>query len=464
MGRWSRWPCSSRRCSPPGSAGRPPRGPTSRLRSRSCSRSAGACRPTSCRPVAPPPPGWWTSRRSAGSACRPSAGSRSPRVVTRTCSAGPADVAADHHAGCPASRCSSSRSRAAADLPGAAASRPGCRSPAPGRRAAAAASRSAMTSHGLSRSDSDSTQKSWPERRARPGWPPPARRSGRAAPGPATSRHGSARRPPPAPRLAIANTPGSPEETTATRRPRCGQLQRERGPLGLHPVVGGVPALARVGRHPVQVGAVADQVVGGGQRGLRLGGQPRAGRPGRARPRPPRRGAPAALAARAARRGPGVPPGSGSSASEKYGTLVRVDLGQRRRCAAAPVVARSTYQASSSRPASVQRRRAPRRRCGRASAPRPSRCRPAARRAPRPGSVPGSTVRTSSRSTSGRPSTAAAALTEVTPGTTSVGVPVRQPLVHVHVGAVEERVALGTAPPRRGRRPGGRPAARRAAA
>jgi hypothetical protein len=36
-------------------------------------------------------------------------------------------------------------------------------------------------------------------------------------------------------------------------------------------------------------------------------------------------------------------------------------------------------------------------------------------------SVPGSTVSTSSRSTRGRPSTAAAPLTLVTPGTTSVG-------------------------------------------
>jgi hypothetical protein len=35
------------------------------------------------------------------------------------------------------------------------------------------------------------------------------------------------------------------------------------------------------------------------------------------------------------------------------------------------------------------------------------------------GSVPGSTVRISSRSHNGRPSTAAAALTDVTPGTTS---------------------------------------------
>jgi hypothetical protein len=105
-------------------------------------------------------------------------------------------------------------------------------------------------------------------------------------------------------------------------------------------------------------------------------------------------------------------------ASEKYGTVAG-SMSASRPARSRSVVARSTYQASSRRPA-------------RSSAERTfSKVRPSfmmatesvpVRRATSSsaGSVPGSTVSTSSRSISGRPSTAAAALTEVTPGTTSV--------------------------------------------
>jgi hypothetical protein len=53
-----------------------------------------------------------------------------------------------------------------------------------------------------------------------------------------------------------------------------GQLERVPRPLGLHPVVAGVPPLPGVGRHAGQVRAVADQVVGGGQHVGRLGRGP----------------------------------------------------------------------------------------------------------------------------------------------------------------------------------------------
>ncbi|GAA3316869.1 hypothetical protein GCM10020219_036990 [Nonomuraea dietziae] len=83
------------------------------------------------------------------------------------------------------------------------------------------------------------------------------------------------------------------------------------------------------------------------------------------------------------------------------------------------VVARSTYQASSSRPASAS------------ASLTFSNVRPSLSTATESallsfsaitsaGSVPGRTVSVSSCSTSGRPSTAAAPATDVTPGTTSV--------------------------------------------
>ncbi len=59
------------------------------------------------------------------------------------------------------------------------------------------------------------------------------------------------------------------------------------------------------------------------------------------------------------------------------------------------------------------------------------------------GSVPGRIVSTSSPWTSGVPVAADAALTDVTPGTMTASNRSRQPGVHVHVGAVEQRIALG---------------------
>ena len=84
------------------------------------------------------------------------------------------------------------------------------------------------------------------------------------------------------------------------------------------------------------------------------------------------------------------------------------------------IVARSTYRASASRPERSSARRT-------GGKVRPSFITTAesveARRAvsSSSGSVPGRIVSTSSPSTSGVPSRAAAALTEVTPGITSVG-------------------------------------------
>ena len=113
-----------------------------------------------------------------------------------------------------------------------------------------------------------------------------------------------------------------------------------------------------------------------------------------------------------------MPAGLGSSASEKYGTSCgSTSRSRTARCSG--VEARSTYQAAGPRPAS-------------SIAPLTvSNVRPsfstaaesvsASRRASSArGRVPGRIVSTSSRSTSGRPSAAAAALTDVTPGTTSV--------------------------------------------
>ena len=58
---------------------------------------------------------------------------------------------------------------------------------------------------------------------------------------------------------------GIPGRHHRHRPPLLGQLAGQPGPLGLGGVVTGMAALTRAGRHPVQVGAVADQVGGGGQ-------------------------------------------------------------------------------------------------------------------------------------------------------------------------------------------------------
>ncbi len=109
----------------------------------------------------------------------------------------------------------------------------------------------------------------------------------------------------------------------------------------------------------------------------------------------------------------------GSTATEKYGT-VEGSTSASGAVRSPAMVARSTYCASASRPA----RSSARRTVGKV---RPSFMMTAesvdASRAANSssGSVPGRMVSTSSASTSGLPSRAAAALTEVTPGTTSVG-------------------------------------------
>ncbi len=136
-------------------------------------------------------------------------------------------------------------------------------------------------------------------------------------------------------------------------------MQGELGPFGLDLVVGGVPALPRVRGDPVEIGAVTDEILGRRERGLRLRGEPlAAGRPepddddlaagrarGRARPRRVRLGCSRAPgSARAPPTCTGRWPGRRRASGEI-------------RCA--PVVARSTYQASSSRPAVASASRTP---------------------------------------------------------------------------------------------------------
>ena len=59
---------------------------------------------------------------------------------------------------------------------------------------------------------------------------------------------------------AMAKTPGSPPDTTATRFPCAARSSAKRGALQLDPVVGGMAALARLGRDAVEIGAVADEI------------------------------------------------------------------------------------------------------------------------------------------------------------------------------------------------------------
>ncbi len=110
----------------------------------------------------------------------------------------------------------------------------------------------------------------------------------------------------------------------------------------------------------------------------------------------------------------------GTMTIEKYGTAAGSTSTTGSTDSCASLDARSTYTASSSRPACASASRT-------AGNVRPSfmiaaPCVSASRRASSGvGSVPGSTVSTSSCRTSGVPAAAAAADTEVTPGTTSVG-------------------------------------------
>ena len=70
--------------------------------------------------------------------------------------------------------------------------------------------------------------------------------------------------------LAMANTPASPDDTTATSRPGGGQCQRVAGAVQFLAVVGGVADLAVAQGTARQIGAVADQIGGGLQGGRRV--------------------------------------------------------------------------------------------------------------------------------------------------------------------------------------------------
>ncbi len=71
--------------------------------------------------------------------------------------------------------------------------------------------------------------------------------------------------------LAMAKTPGSPEETTATRAPLPRQVEGVAGAVELHPVVAGVPGLPGEFGDPRDIGMIAHEVGRLGERGLRLG-------------------------------------------------------------------------------------------------------------------------------------------------------------------------------------------------
>ena len=61
---------------------------------------------------------------------------------------------------------------------------------------------------------------------------------------------------------AMANTPGSPPETTTTCRPCAARESACMRPLEFDPVIGGVPALIARHRHTIEIGSVADEVRG----------------------------------------------------------------------------------------------------------------------------------------------------------------------------------------------------------
>ena len=209
-----------------------------------------------------------------------------------------------------------------------------------------------------------------------------------------------------------------------------------RGALGLDAVVAGVPALARVGRHAVQVGAVADEVVGFGERRPRLRRQPVA--TGRADADDHHLARPAHHGRRVGQGGGDRPRAAGRARS------TAPSRGRRRpgrRCAARPS-SRARRTNLVERPAS-------------ATAPRTlSNVRPSL-------STAAESVSARRRASSARgqgagqhgehlvalhqrlPQRGRRGADRGDPRDDLGGVAVREPLVHVHVGAVEERVALG---------------------
>ena len=147
---------------------------------------------------------------------------------------------------------------------------------------AAAVSRRTTVSQGFRLSDSEIAQKSCPR------GAPIRAAAANIAEIPGTTSISSARQTGSPPSiasntaLAIANTPASPDDTTATRRPCGGQRQREACAVQFLPVVGGVAYLAGSLGHPRQIRRIADQVGSGGKRGgglrrlLRNGARPEA--------------------------------------------------------------------------------------------------------------------------------------------------------------------------------------------
>ena len=235
----------------------------------------------------------------------------------------------------------------------------------------------------------------------------------------------------------MAKTPGSPTETTATRAPARGQLQRVRGALGLDAVVA---ARAGAGRAAPARGR----------------GRARSRRGRRRRPAPARASgvshsgpagpeaddgdlarAPVAVGAGARR------PRLGHQHERHVGHRRRVDVGQRRDALLGRRWPARRRRARSATPAPLQRARA------RSANVRPSFITTAASVAAQPrrqllgaAACPGRTVSTSSRSTSGVPAGGGGRAERRHAGDDLGRVAVGEPLVQVHVGAVEERVAL----------------------
>ena len=228
-----------------------------------------------------------------------------------------------------------------------------------------------MTSHGLSRSDSESTRSRG--RAARP--PGSATACAAVTPGhdarPPPRRTARRRPPPPARRVAIANTPGSPEDTTATRRPRSARSRANSARSASTRLSLPCRRCRGLRRHPVQVGGVADEVVGGGQHAARLRGQPVA--PGRAETddvHPPgRRSAGAAVGPRATRRRRRRPGASGTGHDDQRHVRHRAGSTSPAALDALPRARRWRARRSAPRPAARSRFSARRTaaNCGRAS-------------------------------------------------------------------------------------------------
>ena len=228
----------------------------------------------------------------------------------------------------------------------------------------------------------------------------------------------------------MAKIPGSPDETTATREPASAKLERLARPLELGAVVARAALLAAARRHAGEVRPVADQHLGARQRGLRLRASasrapPDRGRRCRGCPRRRRAAARPRARARAtcrARR-PGRPRRAAPRARAPSSPARRTRRGRRPR--PAPAASRTFAKL---RPSFIT------------TAASVVASRVASTSA---GSVPGSIGEASRRGAraAGRP-LALAALSDVTPGTTTVRIARREPLVQVDVGAVEHGIAL----------------------